>query len=99
MIDDLVLAEVYYALQSYYQVPKADALAAIAAFAAIDGIQVSAAAHRILALPNPASAKPGFVARLIHAASQTANATLVTFEKAAARLPGTLVLAQSAAPA
>lgn len=51
-----------------------------------------------LALPNLASAKPGFVDRLIHAASQTANTTLVTFEKAAAKLPDTLVLAQSPAP-
>jgi len=91
-VGDIVLAEAYFALQTFYQFSKADALLAIAAFTLHGGVVISPVARAVLAMPNLATAKPGFVDRLIHGASQEAGATLVTFEKASAKLPGTLLL-------
>ena len=45
--------------------------------------------------PNLASAKPGFVDRLIHGTSHADGHTLVTFEKTAKKLPATIVLPTS----
>ena len=46
----------------------------------------------MLELQKLATAKPGLDDRLIHGTSQTAGHTLVTFERAAAKLPATFVL-------
>ncbi len=92
-INDLVLAETYFALQSFYQISKADALAMLANFALHSGVTMTPVASAVLALPHLASAKPGFVDRLIHGTSHASGHTLVTFEKAATKRPGTLVLA------
>jgi predicted nucleic acid-binding protein len=89
---DLVLAETYFALQHHYHYPKADALAALHALAGHPAIQVSAGAAQTLSLPDLASSRPGFVDRLIHGTASEAGATLVTFEKSARKLPGTLIL-------
>ncbi len=94
-VSDLVLAEAYFALQSFYRVSKADALQMLLAFAATPGIEVSPTARAILSQPGLATANPGFVDRLIHGAARGAGQTLVTFEKAARKLPGTLVLGPS----
>ncbi len=45
-------------------------------------------------LDRPASAKPGFVDRLIHAEIHSMGGKLATFEKSAARLPDVIVLHQ-----
>jgi len=92
LVPDLVLAEAYFALQAFYQLPKKDALAALDLFARHSGVTVTPVARAVLALPNLATAKPGFVDRLIHGASHAAGHTLVTFEKAAKKLPFTLLL-------
>jgi len=89
---DLPLAEAYYALQTFYRVPKAKALELLAGFVKTPGISVSPHALAVLSLPNLASHKPGFVDRLIHGTAHAAGQTLVTFEKAAKKLPATLVL-------
>ncbi len=94
-ISDLVLAEAYYALQSFYHFSKSDALTAIAALAQTSGLWVSPAALAVLPVPNLATAKPGFVDRLIHSCSLTAGHSLVTFEKSAKKLPATVVLESS----
>ena len=94
-VSDLVLAEAYFALLSFYQLPKTDALAALAAFIRHSGVTVTPVASAVLALPNLASAKPGFVDRLIHGESHDNGRTLVTFVKAAKKLPATLVLPDS----
>lgn len=94
-VSDLVLAEAYFALQTFYQMPKADALAAIANFTRHSGVTTTTVARAVLALTNLASAKPGFVDRLIHGTSHAAGHTLVTFEKAAKKLPATVVLPTS----
>jgi predicted nucleic-acid-binding protein len=94
-VSDLVLAETYFALQSYYGMSKADALSILLAFIGTPGIRASAVAGAVLALPKLATAQPGFVDRLIHGESQAAGRTLVTFEKAARKLPSTLVLSSA----
>jgi predicted nucleic acid-binding protein len=91
-VSDLVLAEAYFALQGFYQLPKPDALQALTLFARHSGVTVTPVALEVLGLPKLATAKPGFVDRLIHGASQTDGHTLVTFEKAANKLAKTLVL-------
>lgn len=91
-VADLVLAEAYFALQSYYGMPKADALAALLLFVRHAGVSVSPHAVSILSTPNLATANPGFVDRLIHGGSHSAGLTLVSFEKAAKKLPSTKVL-------
>ena len=91
-VSDHVLAEAYFALQSFYEIPKPEALMLLLNFTQTSGVIVTAWAAEILALPGLATAKPGFVDRLIHGASQAAQHTLVTFEKAAKKLPATTVL-------
>jgi len=89
---DLVLAEAYFALQAFYGMPKAAALEVLTGFAATDGLICSPHARAVLAMKNLANAKPGFVDRLIHGAGHGAGQTLVTFEKAARKLPGCVVI-------
>jgi predicted nucleic-acid-binding protein len=91
-VSDLVLSEAYIALQQYYDLSKADALAALNKFARLPGIHVIPHALATLSLPSLASAKPGFVDRLIHGQAVEAGQTLVTFEKAAKNLTATVVL-------
>jgi predicted nucleic-acid-binding protein len=91
-IADLPLAEAYFALQSFYLLPKDKALEILAAFVKTPGITFSTQALSVLAMPHLSTAKPGFVDRLIHGAAHTAGHTLVTFEKAAKNLPTTVIL-------
>ena len=91
-ISDLVLSEAYFALQTFYKIPKSDALEMISLLAARSDFNITANAVDVLALPNLSTAKPGFVDRLIHGASHGQGHTLVTFEKAAKKLPATHVL-------
>lgn len=95
MVPDLVLAETYFALQHHCGFPKVDALAALLAVSRHPSIAFSPHASNTLGLPQLSSAKPGFVDRLIHGASEELEATLVTFERSARKLPNTLVLAES----
>lgn len=86
-VSDLVMAETYFALHCFYQITNADALQSLLLFVQYSGVTVSVVTASVLSLPNLASAKPGFIDRLIHGASHEAGHTLVTFEKAARRLP------------
>lgn len=92
IVSDLVLAETYYALQHHYVFPKADALAVLLAMSRHPTISVTPHAFKVLSQPRLSSAKPGFVDRLIHGESEASRTTLVTFEKAARKLPNTIVL-------
>lgn len=92
IVTDLVLSEAYYALQYHYSFPKAAAFDALRSMACHRAIAVSPHAKGILSLPNLATAKPGFVDRLIHGVAQSSGATLLTFEKSAGKLPNTQVL-------
>jgi predicted nucleic-acid-binding protein len=91
-ISDIVLAEAYFALQTFYKIPKSEALEMIPLLSAGGGFTISRNAADVLALPDLSSAKPGGVDRLIHGASHGQGHTLVTFEKAAKKLPTTHVL-------
>ena len=91
LVTDLVLAEAYFALQSKYQVPKAEALRRLREF--VEGGEIEAGvATEVLQTPNLASAKPGFVDRLIHATYTEEQARLVSFEKSAGKLADARVL-------
>lgn len=94
-VSDLVLAESYFALHSYYRLSKADSLLALARFTQHSGVSPTPYAQTILSLPNLATANPGFVDRLIHGSSRSAGHTLATFEKSSAKLPSTLLLKPS----
>ncbi|MFO1491249.1 MAG: hypothetical protein U1F87_10130 [Kiritimatiellia bacterium] len=59
-VSDLVLAEAYFALQAFYQIPKSDALEVIRQFVRHSGVVIGASATKVLAIPNLANAKPRF---------------------------------------
>jgi len=93
-VSELVLAEAYFALQSFYGLPKKDAIDALSLFTSHSGVTISPTAAEVLARPNLAASKPGFVDRLIHGISSASGQTLVTFEKATKKLPATHVLSR-----
>ncbi len=88
VISDLVAAEVYFALQHHFGVPKAEALRHIALLTTSGDVSSDGVVAMALATPGLASAKPGFVDRLIYEQYLRGNASgMVTFEKAARALP------------
>jgi predicted nucleic-acid-binding protein len=91
-VSDLVLAEAYFALQSFYSLSKKDSLKALALFVEHSGVNVDPATAAILRKPNLASAKPGFVDCLIHGACHRKGRVFVTFEKSAAKFEATHLL-------
>jgi len=92
LVSDLVVSEVYFALQHHYGVPKSEALSLLAAFLNESGVRPLGAAAEVLAVPRLATANPGFVDRLIHAEYAHSAGEILTFEKAAGRLPRVRVL-------
>ena len=92
IVSDLVVAETYFALQYHYQISKADALAFIARAFESGDIKPTGLAVEILRMPALATAKPGFVDRLIHAEYLKLAHEVVTFEKAASKLKSVCVL-------
>ena len=91
-VSDLVVSEVYFALQYHYGVSKAKAIAALRAM--FDGGEVvgTGAAPNVLSIDRLASAKPGLVDRLIHQGYRMQHQDMATFEKQAKKLEGVLVL-------
>ena len=93
MLTDLVVAEAYFALQSHYGVSKRDALAALRELLESGDVEPCGQALRVLReTPAIATARPGFVDRIIHAAIADPGARMLTFEKSAAKLAGAIVL-------
>lgn len=92
VVSDLVVSETYFALQHHYAVPKEQALRCLKALFDSGDLVASGSAARVLAIPRLASAKPGFVDRMIHAAYAGTLDQVLTFEKAARTLPHTRVL-------
>lgn len=92
VVNDLVIAEAYYAAQYHYGVPKAAALDALHRMFQAGEIIATGPAARILSMSGLASAKPGFVDRLIHASYTDSGQTMATFEKSAAKLERVRVL-------
>lgn len=92
MISDLVVSETYYALQYHYGVSKADALASLASLLSTGEISATGEAGAVLAQAGLATAKPGFLDRLIHAGYAKAGAAMATFENAGRKLRNVTVL-------
>jgi predicted nucleic-acid-binding protein len=92
LVSDLVVSEAYFALQHHYGLSKARALDVLGEFLRQSGIEAVGSAKRILGTANLAAARPGLVDRLIHAEYQQVADEMLTFEKAAARLPRARVL-------
>lgn len=92
VVDDLVVAEAYFAAQYHYGVPKASTLATLHRMFQAGEIIATGQAARILPMPGLASSKPGFVDRLIHASYTASGETMATFEKAAGKLARVRVL-------
>lgn len=92
LISDLVVSEVYFALQYHYQVPKKEALSVLRDFLNSPEIENDGVALNVLAIPKLESAQPGFVDRIIHEQYRGSVGEMVTFEKAAKKLPDTTVL-------
>lgn len=92
-VADIVIVEAYFALQSHYQVPKAEALAALRNLLESGDVEPIGFALEVMQKTSGlANAKPGFVDRLIHAEIRSHGCQLLTFEKASSKLPGTKVL-------
>jgi predicted nucleic-acid-binding protein len=92
VVSDLVASEVYFALQYHYEISKKDALMGLRHLLVGGEIKPLGAVAEILAIEGIASAKPGFVDRLIHDAYTSVGSKMATFEKAAGRLKSVRVL-------
>jgi hypothetical protein len=94
VVSDLVVSEAYFALHHHYGVPKQEAVAQLVEILRsglvepADGPEVLA----VLEAASKSSARPGLVDRLIRAQYDRQSAGMLTFERAAGRLPGTTVL-------
>jgi predicted nucleic-acid-binding protein len=91
-VSDLVVSEAYFALQYHYRVPKREALDTLRAFLQSEEIEATGAALAVLQTPRLASARPGFVDRLIHQEYAQTFGAMASFEKSAGKLDGTRVL-------
>ena len=92
VVSDLVVAEAYFALQYHYGVPKKEALFALRQMFADGEIESQGVASEVLAAEGLASAKPGFVDRLIQGGCIRSGGSMATFEKASGKLKSVRVL-------
>jgi predicted nucleic acid-binding protein len=94
VISDLVISEAYFALHSHYDVPKPEAIAALREVLRSGLVEPAdgPAVIEVLEAAARSSSKPGFVDRLIHAQYERLPASMASFERAAGRLAGTMVL-------
>ena len=92
MVSDLVVAEAYDAVHYHYSVKKGDALHALRRMFDDGEITSTGAAADVLAAPGIASARPGFVDRLIQRGYESAGSRMATFERASGRLPSVTIL-------
>jgi predicted nucleic acid-binding protein len=92
VVSDLVVAEVYFALQHHYGASKSEALRFLADAFESGEIKPLGPALEVLKTPGLATANPGFVDRLIHAEYLKVANEVVTFEKASSKLKSMRVL-------
>jgi len=94
IISDLVISEVYFALQHHFGISKAEALRHLALLLTSGDVAADGVVSMVLSTPGLATANPGFVDRLIHEQYLQSGASgMVTFEKAAFSLTNVEVLA------
>lgn len=91
-VSNLVIMEAYFACQHHYGMPKQAVLDGLMKLVSLPTFVVHPGLVGLLAMPGLATARPGFLDRLIHAEAMTAHLPLITLEKAATRLPKTRVL-------
>ena len=90
---DLVVSETYFALQHSYCLSKESALNALAKLSVHPGFRLSSHAIAALQTPNLATAKPGFLDRVIHGTYVTDDeSVMLTCEKDARKLAGVEVV-------
>jgi len=94
VVSDLVVSEVYFALHAHYDVPKREAIAALLEILRSRLVEPAdgPAVIEMLEEATRSSSKPGFVDGLIQAQYERLPASMATFERAAGRLAGTIVL-------
>jgi len=91
-VSDMVVSEAYFALQYHYGVPKQLALDKLREFLESPQIESTGQALKVLGHPNLGKASPGFVDRVIYSEYLQKTSGMLTFEKAAAKLPLVTVL-------
>ncbi len=91
-VNDVVVCEVYFALQHHYEVPKQLALDKLREFLESPEIFVLGDALAVLQTPGLGNAKPGFVDRLILAQYLGKASGMLTFEKSASKLSRAIVV-------
>ena len=90
---DLVVSETYFALQHSYRLSKERALNALVKLSVHPGFRLSSHAIAALQTPNLATAKPGFLDRVIHGTYVTDDeSVMLTCEKDARKLVGVEVV-------
>ena len=95
---DLVVSETYFALQHSYCLSKARALNALVKLSVHPGFRLSSHAIAALQTPNLATAKPGFLDRVIHGTYVTDDeSVMLTCEKDARKLAGVEVVKEQSA--
>jgi predicted nucleic-acid-binding protein len=94
IVSDLVAAETYYALQHYYKVPKSEAIKAMVQLLESGLVRPEDNGASLSALKTTlaSSKKVGFVDRMIYERYRLHSATMISFERAAARLGQVKVL-------
>ena len=94
VVSDLVIAESYFSLQHHYGVSKDDALKGILKLLESRLVEPQFDSPVLPVLKNviSGSKKLDFVDRVIYEQYRLASAPMVTFERAAGRLPGVTVL-------
>ncbi len=87
LVSDLVAAETYFALQHHYGLSRTEALATLDGLLRSSGIEASGGSGEVLATLRQDRAQLGFVDRLIQAEYARIADEMLTFDRAAARLP------------
>ncbi len=91
-VSNLVVSEAYFACQHHYRMAKSEIFQGLLNLLSLPTFVVQPGLIDLLSVAGLATAKPGFLDRLIHAEYTTNGLPLVTFEKAATKLSRSLVL-------
>ena len=91
-VSNLVVLEACFACQHHYGMAKDAVLIGLHCLLSMPTFVVHPQLLPLLATEGLATAKPGFLDRLVHAEATAARLPLVTLEKTAARLPHTQLL-------
>jgi predicted nucleic acid-binding protein len=92
-VSDLVVGETYFALRHHYGVPDEEVLRTLQDFLQDHRIASTEAALEAISTARAARGGAGFMDRLIHAVYAHDDARLVTFDLAASKLPGAMLIA------